>query len=175
MLGSSPFPLTDEEKTALDKERFLTSHRAHAACTREFGRLSDEVARLAGELHGEILDGEADVRMTPGRCIVQLGPVALTLAWLRSTLDSVAEGKLLVIAWRGTIAPGGKQIPERGLGPRSPRTAVALWEETLVADGTSEESWEWRSESDATRAWDSAALASRCVERLRSALAESRG
>ena len=176
MLGSSPIQMSDDDRAEQDRDRFLSSHRALAACTREFGRLGQEIARRAAEIKREVgLEEAPEVRLTPGRCIVQLGPAALTLAWLRSTLDSVANGKLLVIAWRGTIAKHGVRSPERIPAPKSGgRTAVAVWEDTLVASGASEGAWEWESEGEGAKRYDSPALAALCVEQLRKILLEGR-
>ena len=170
MLGSSSAQLSDEEKLAHDSDQFLGSHRALAACTREFGRLAEEVGKRAATLGRETGQDAPELRLAPGRSIVQLGPVALTIAWLRSTLDTVADGRLLVIAWNGTVARGAGQSPERSIGPRAARTAVALWEETFVAAGTSEASWAWRREGGAGETYGSPELADHCVAQLRRAL-----
>src|SRR5688500_4515349 len=71
------------------RQSFLSSHRALAACTREFARLSDEIRQSVAALQGVSADEKAAVRQSPDRCIVQLGPVALTIAWLRKGSDLV--------------------------------------------------------------------------------------
>lgn len=151
-----------------DRERYLGSHRALAACTREFARLAEDVSRLASTLG--VTEETVELRVTPGRCIVQVGPVALTISWLRSTLDSVADGRLLVVAWKGTVGGGAKRGFERAAPPAS-RSAVAIWEETLIADATGDGDWHWYTEGHPTRRFDSETLAKRCVEPLRKALA----
>ena len=110
------------------------------------------------------------IRQTPGHCIIQLGPVAITAAWLRSTIDSAAGGRLLVIVWRGNVAPKHAQHPERRALLRDlPRPATALWEDALVASGSSEETWAWRRETADEIHFSSAHLAASCVERLHTA------
>ncbi|MHB1074354.1 MAG: hypothetical protein ACYC3Q_16350 [Gemmatimonadaceae bacterium] len=153
-----------------DRGSFLQSHRALSACGREFTRLADEVAAHMNALRGQGIEDKLDCRVTPGRCIAQLGPVALTLSWLRSSPDTAADGRLLVMAWMGTVASGSKRLPEHGT-KASARTAETLWEETLVADASSEADWKWRAESDHATAYDSSALAQRCMEPIREALA----
>lgn len=170
MIGSSTATMTAEARHAHDRDHFLSSHRALAACTREFGRLTEEVSRAAAALSREAGDEAPDVRQTPGRCIVQLGPVALTLSWLRSTVDTVADGRLLVVAWRGTVASGTSRLPERSGSVAASRTAEAIWEEVLVADATSEGDWHWHPEHDASERFDSAELAARCLVPLRAVL-----
>jgi hypothetical protein len=162
--------MSAEDRHAFDRDHFLSSHRALAACTRELGRLTDEVSKAATALCREVGDDAPEVRQTPGRCIVQLGPVALTISWLRSTVDTVADGRLLVVAWKGTVASGASRLPERSGNVAAARTAEALWEEVLVVDATSEGDWHWHPENDASQRFDSAALAVRCLLPLRAVL-----
>lgn len=162
-----------ERERESDRERFLGSHRALAACAREFTRLASSVTSRVELLRSQTGDGKPTIKLSPERCIVQLGPVALTVAWLRATLDSVADGRLLVIVWDGTVATRPASSPERLAAPNGPpRTASPVWEEVLVAAATGEGSWRWEVENDATRGYDSPELADRCVERLREALEE---
>jgi hypothetical protein len=171
MLDNTALDLTAEERLEQSRERFLTSHRAIAACAREFNRLVEEVVERANALRAELMiEEEAELRLTPDRCIVQLGPVALTLGWLRGNLDSLADGRLLVIAWEGTIARRRfSQLPERANAPRAAQTATALWEETFVAAAENEASWEWQQEGDRSRQFASPQLAARAVDQLRAA------
>ena len=57
---------------------------ALAVCAREFDRLADDIAKRVLNLQDEEKGLKCDVRRSPGRCIVQLGPVALTISWLRT-------------------------------------------------------------------------------------------
>ena len=169
-------------RDAQDRPSFVGSHRALAVCTREFGRLTGEVALGLTTLHGTGEVEKAILVLSPGRCIVQVGPVALTIAWLRSRLDVVADGELLVVVWHGAVAPPAARFRERvlkdstatGAGP----SAKALWEEVLSVQADSEESWRWRPTAASARAdapstsYTSTELAARSVERLRLAYAE---
>src|SRR5687768_12020936 len=157
------------------RQPFLTSHKALAACAREFARLSREVVDGVAALPGTPAEEKAVVRQSPDRCIVQLGPVALTLAWLRSTHDSVATGELLVIAWRGAVAPRTKNHqPERPVTGPAPLAATALWEQVLTPVGDSEASWAWQPRGTEVGQCSSSELAARCVEQLRVAYEEGR-
>ncbi|MGH7647231.1 MAG: hypothetical protein ACREND_03870 [Gemmatimonadaceae bacterium] len=150
-----------------DRPSFLASHRALAICSRELARLAVDVVRAAGALCGSGVDDKPVERVSPGRCIVQLGPVALTLTWLRSTIDTVADGDLLVIGWRGSVAPRGEHLPERMTERASPLAPVALWEDVFSAAGTDEASWIWRLKNSGTGGYSSTELADLSVERLR--------
>ena len=91
------------------RTNFITSHRATAACARELARLHDAIAdgletwgvgtASAGD-DASLADAPV-VRRTPARCLVQVGPVALTVAWLQRAQGTVADGELLVVVWRG--------------------------------------------------------------------------
>ena len=124
--------------------------------------------RLVEELRGAGIEDAPMVRLSPGRTIVQLGPVALTLTWLRSTLGHVSDGELLVVVWRGAVHPSRKHEPERRSdGPAT--FATTLWEDTLSVEAADEQSWRWRGAAVDGAAWTSTALAERCVERLQQA------
>lgn len=170
MFESIEFQPSESDRAELARERFLTSHRAIAACAREFGQLAQEVSERAGDLRQEVqIEEEPEIRLTPERCIVQVGPVAITIAWLRGPMDSLLDGRLMIIAWRGTI--GRRRFQEmpvrRGTAPT--QTAVSIWEEVYVASAD-EHSWEWQSETDASQRFGSAELAQRAVARLRAAI-----
>lgn len=154
----------------IDPRSFLSSHRALAVRSREFERLTTATVAGVAELHA-MAEHPAEkpvVRRSPDRCLVQSGPFALTLAWLRHTLDSVAEGELLVIVWRGLIAPHGRFGSDLTTTACTPvRSATVLWEEAFKASAADEASWLWRPSGADIGGYRSAELAERCVERLR--------
>lgn len=93
--------------------------------------------------------------------------MALTLAWLRHTLDSAAEGELLVVVWRGLIASRSITASDRTTTNCTPvRSATVVWEEVLQAVAVDEPSWLWRPAGADIGGYRSAELAERCVERL---------
>lgn len=154
-----------------DRGGFLTTHRAQAACTREFARLAEELVKGVGAFHAEGIEDKPVIRHSPGRCIVQLGPVAATMTWLRSTRDAVTEGELLVAVWRGSVMPSNHYAPERTLARQAPAPVAAktVWEEVFFAEAESEDSWTWVSRDPTSRKTVSHALAELCVSRLREA------
>jgi len=118
-----------------------------------------------------MIEEEPELRQTPERCIVQIGPAALTMAWLRGPLDSLADGRLLVIAWQGTIARRRfTERPERLNAPRAVQTAVSIWEESFLASADDEATWKWQSEGDASQRYSSAELATHFIDQTRTAL-----
>ena len=149
-----------------DRPAFLATHRALAVCAREVARLVEAVRQGAVALTAHSAADKLDVRLAPDRCVVQLGPVALTVAWLRSTLDTAERGELLVIVWRGNVARrGAYREPERQL--TSARTATATWEKTYVAAATDEATWRWLAAPELETGYSSDELAAQCVTRLR--------
>lgn len=166
---------TDEFRGA-----FLTSHRATAACARELARLHDAIADgLEAWGIGTPRAGDdanlADVpvvRRTPERCLVQVGPVALTLAWLQRAHATVADGELLVVVWSGAVAVQAPRSFERAALRAGASSATPVWEIVLTATGESEAEWAWMSTTIADATLSSATLADQCLDQLRAAHAE---
>jgi len=158
-----------------DGSGFLHSHRAFAICTKEFDLLADEIARQVKELDVTAGGGQSEIRRAPNRCIVQVGPIALTISWLRSGSETITEGRLLVIEWVGIVGRGAKRFPER-VAERSPAKperppATIASEATLRADASSADDWRWRREDGVRSSYSSMELATLWVESLRKRLA----
>jgi hypothetical protein len=152
-----------------DPRPFLSSFRALSVRLREFDCLTEAAARGVAALAASdsALPDKPVVRRSPDRCVIQFGEVALTLAWLRHTLDSAAEGELLVVVWRGLIASRGITVSDRTTTNCTPvRSATVVWEEVLQAVAVDEPSWLWRPAGADIGGYRSAELAERCVERL---------
>jgi hypothetical protein len=154
---------TAAEREARESDSDLGSYRASSALDRELERLSEEIARRISRLGAERADLAPEVDRAPGRCTVQVGPVALSLSWIRSRPDSVASGRLMIIEWEGTI---GRRASKSGPRPR------ALREETLRAIATRAEDWHWCSEDAEAQTYGTRELAARCVASLECALSE---
>ncbi|HEX2716663.1 MAG TPA: hypothetical protein VHM67_03225 [Gemmatimonadaceae bacterium] len=153
-----------------DVQPFLGTARAQSVCNRELDRLVTTVAdRLstAADLPG---GATAEVRRSPGRCIVQLGPVALTMSWVRGSVDTVLNGRLMVVEWRGTVGRPNAAAPEQRIASRAAQPARVVHETVLIADATSERDWLWRREDADGVAFASTELATRCVDSLVRAL-----
>jgi hypothetical protein len=156
---------------------FLTSHRAAAACARELARLHDAIVDgLTAWGVGTVREGDdaslADapaVRRTPGRCLVQVGPVALTVAWLQRAHDTVAGGELLVVVWRGAVAVQTMRGFEHTADRAGASSATPVWERVLTVTADSEAEWSWIPAGMADVTLSSASLADQCIERLRAA------
>jgi hypothetical protein len=150
-----------------DHRTFLTSPRAASACRRELDRLNDELTRRLAEVQAAGALEPFNVRAALDRWIVQWGPVSLSVVWLQTARDTVSDGELLVIAWRGVAGRRLSQTPERPDIGRSP-SATAVWEEVLAPIAPDEASWAWmpRGAGAGATLWSSAELAAYCVQRL---------
>jgi hypothetical protein len=174
MTGSSPAQRLADNVYEPSAQPFLATHRALSACSREFGRLTDEAVQRATALHAAAgVEEKLTVRQSPSRCIVQLGPVALTIAWLRSRSDVVAHGELLVIVWRGAVARREARYTERPTWWPTPTAATLVWESVLTPAAASEVAWTWQATALDGAEYSSPELAACCVDQLRLAYVES--
>lgn len=158
-----------ETKFGPDRTNFLSSHRAQSVASREFTRVSDAMVASAKRLASLNACEPPVLRLSPERCIIQLGPVALTVAYIRSGSDVPPGGQLLAIIWHGTIAPRGDHTPERIGARRVPPPPVSVWEESLVVSADSEASWHWHPNGVDQAGYTSPELADRCIAQLHQA------
>jgi len=161
----------DDEKRARARSTFLASQRALALINRELDSLSNAVLRLC-QTPGTLPDGLApEMRRTPDRYTVQLGPVGLSFSWIRGRSNSIADGQLLVIEWSGQLADASP-TPESEM-------AMPAFEHVLQAHATSPEDWHWRRTDLDLCAYTTRDLAAQCltsvVKRLSSIRPASNG
>lgn len=162
------------------RSSFLSSHRATAACARELARLYEAIADgLTAWSDGIARAGDAAaqaeapvVRRTPERCLVQFGPVALTVAWLQRAQETVAEGELLVVVWRGAVAVHAPRGFEHTGDRAGASSATPVWETVLGPIAGSEAEWAWVPAGMADVTLSSTTLAAQCIQRLRAAHVE---
>ena len=143
--------------------------------TPEFDRLAEDIAKRVTDLEDEAKGLKADVRRSPGRCIVQLGPVALTISWLRTRAETVSQGRLLIVEWTGTVGANGAQEYVNGVPTVAvTQTAKLVREAVFLADAGDEKSWTWRREGKTARkAYRSTDLAKTVVSSINGTLRES--
>ena len=168
-----------DETTAVNKgwnapTEFLKTARAAPACARELEALGDAIVKAVQLWHrdqlAETLPDKPAARRAPGRCVVQVGPVALSFAWLPAAQQDVSLGELLVIVWHGQVGP--RREPRRDSAPQGhiPSSAVQLWEGVFHAGVVGTDGWRWCApDIRPEAAQDTAALAAEAVERLQAA------
>jgi hypothetical protein len=161
-----------DERQARDRDAYLGSHRSGPACARELERLADDVVERVEAIERDEAAGEVDIRRGAGRCIIQLGPVALTMSWIRSRTDAVIEGRLMIMEWDGIVRRGTNQLPERAPVRPTSAPATLLREDVFVADATAEQNWRWRRDGRQFGTYTSRDLATRCLASLTARLEE---
>jgi hypothetical protein len=144
---------------------FLGSSRAVAVCAREFERLADTIAKRATSA-AEKVGAKAEVQRMPDRCLVQLGPVALSVSWVRERVDTVATGRLMIAEWQGTVVRQPRPADMQTTTTTNHGPATLVSERILRADATGEPDWLWRHEPVADLGYVSRDLAAHCVESL---------
>jgi hypothetical protein len=159
-------------RRAADAATFLGSSRAVAVCAREFERLADGIAKRAATI-GDKAGTKAEVQRMPDRCIVQLGPVALSVSWIRERVDTVATGRLMIAEWNGTVVRAAQRPPESVTHSVVQGPATLVRENILRADATGEPDWIWRREATADLGYASRDLAAKCVDSLLLSLQET--
>lgn len=177
MIGSAQPPRALDWRDAESQHAFLRSQRAKATCTREVQRVAEGVVAGATRLaqaHGLAIP---TTKPSPDRIMVQLGPVAVSLAWLKGGgSDAPVGGELLAIVWKGALAArGGAFTPERVAAPVRTIAPVTVWEEALTPSATTPEDWHWHAHGLESAGHTSDEVAARCVAALRSALESALG
>jgi hypothetical protein len=162
-----------EERRLRDRDSYLASHRSGPACSRELERLTDDVIQRVEALDRADEAPEIEVKRGAGRCIIQLGPVALTMSWIRSRTDAVIEGRLMIMEWDGVVRRGTDHVPERAPVRHAGRPATLLREDVFLADTANEQDWRWRRDGRALGTYTSRDLASRCLASLTARLDEA--
>ena len=161
-----------DERLVRDRDSYLGSHRSGPACARELERLADDVIQRVESMERDEAAGEIEVRRGAGRCIIQLGPVALTMSWIRSRTDAVIEGRLMIMEWDGIVRRGTDQVPERAPVRHAYQPATLLREDVFVADAATEQTWRWRRDGRSLGTYTSRDLAARCMASLTARLEE---
>lgn len=172
MIAHAPQGVATSKKVTPDHQEFLATHRAQSVALREFTRVTDALGAQAKQIAAEFGQEAPIMRMSPDRCILQLGPVALTVAHLRKGAGSQVGGQLLAIVWEGIIAPRGDHVPERIGARRAEVPPRGVWEESYTVSAHDEASWHWHPRGPQDEGFTSVELASRCMGALVAALPE---
>jgi hypothetical protein len=132
---------------------FLAQPRAFSSLRREIDALA---AALRVGLDGfdkteqRSPEGVAELQTLPHRLVAQLGAVGLTFSWVAGRLASVADGRLLVIEWKGVL-PSRLGVPAKA--------AAAVRETVYRPEATGPDGWRWRADEPGGRAYSTKHLA----------------
>jgi hypothetical protein len=163
--------VSEVDKRAEVAATFLGSSRAQAICAREFERLADSIAKRAASA-AEKAGTKAEVQRMPDRCLVQLGPVALSVSWVRERVDTAATGRLMIAEWQGTVVRTPRPADMAPVAPAPIVPARLMRENILRADATGEPDWLWRREPVADVGYATRDLAAHAVDSLMLSLQE---
>jgi hypothetical protein len=163
--------ISELDKRAEIAATFLGSSRAQAICAREFERLADSIAKRAASA-AEKAGTKAEVQRMPDRCLVQLGPVALSVSWVRERVDTAATGRLMIAEWQGTVVRTPRPADMAPVAPAPIVPARLVRENILRADATGEPDWIWRREPVADVGYATRDLAAHAVDSLMLSLQE---
>jgi hypothetical protein len=130
---------------------FLSQPRSLSAFRHAFDDLADELNRHVSAERERRSDRHSDLRCSPNRLVVQLGDVGLSFSWLAGRSGAVADGRLMVIEWQGTIVQsrGGEKLNAPSPGR----------ERVFQAEATGPDNWCWRAADAGSGAYSSRDLA----------------
>jgi hypothetical protein len=149
---------------------FLKTHRAITACARELEALADAAVAEVDAWHSTGIADKPTARRSPKRCVIQVGPVALSITWLPSVGGDIATGELLVVVWHGILGPRPDYHFERVSSGPPPSAAREVWQRVLHPGVVGADSWRWLEDGqEAAHGQTGAQLAARCVDALRDA------
>ena len=137
---------------------FLAQPRAQSALRHQLDALVEELETVVDRCKAEQPDRVFELQVLPNRIVARLDDVAVSFSWLTGGSTSIAEGRLLVIAWRN-VASGVK-------GSAALKSAVMIHERSYAADGGTPDTWRWRAEDGVRQAYSSANLAAAWIARI---------
>ena len=122
---------------------YLGQPRAHTALRRELDTICAELEprfEPAGRQGGEHI---AELHREPHRVVARLDDVGLSFSWVPGRAGTVADGRLMVIEWRGIAATRGVTAL---------RTARPIRERVYSAEASGVDDWRWRADAPNGRA-----------------------
>jgi hypothetical protein len=132
--------------------------------------LADAVVAEVNAWTGAAQLDKAKATRTPRRSLFQVGPVALSIAWLPPSSGDLGDGELLVAVWHGVIGVQPQYQFERVTPSPPPSAAREVWEEVLHPGVVAQDSWRWVArEQPSAQGMTGAELATVCVAKLRHA------
>lgn len=145
--------------------RFLAQPRAASALRREFDALGAELSARLPDIKARRSEPDVELHSLPHRLILRTGETGLSFSWINAGSGTVADGRLLVILWRGVAAQS------RGIAAL--KSATPVREGSYHAEGTNPETWQWRSDDANGQAWSTANLAAMWLADVTGELAAS--
>lgn len=142
--------------------RFLAQPRAQSTLRREFDLLATQLSALVPHTTRERgvrgvdrvethTDPIVELHSLPHRLILRMGEMGLSFSWVNNGTGSVADGRLLVILWRG-VSPQQK-------GVAALKSATPVREASYRVEATDPDTWLWRGDDGTGQVWSTVNLA----------------
>lgn len=142
---------------------FLSQPRAQSALRHELDAIATELKLAMERCRASEPDRSFELHVLPYRLVAKLDDVAISFSWLTGRVPTVADGCLLVIAWRN--------VSDSARGLDALRSASALREQTYLAEGSAPDEWRWRGDERDGPSYGSASLVAEWVARASTARA----
>lgn len=133
---------------------FLAQTRAFSALRHELDAIAAEVKPLLDLEAAHGTDRKVELHTVPYRLIARLDTVGVSFSWVTGRVGTVADGRLLVIQWKGVT---------NARGPAALKTAAPMRERIYRVEGNNPDSWRWRDETANGRAYSTANLVAEWV------------
>jgi len=162
--GGSVRPAAPPATAAADAPRwpdpptpFMAQPRAFTALRHEFDALVAQLEAIVEERRAAQPERLVELQVLPHRAVARLDDVAISFSWVSGRASTVAEGRLMVIAWND-VAYG-----LRGLDAL--RSAKPVHERVYRAEGATPDEWRWRADDLTGQPYSSTNLAAQWVAR----------
>jgi hypothetical protein len=136
---------------------FLAQPRAQSALRHQLDALVEELETAVDRCKVAQPDRMFELNVLPHRLVARLDDVAVSFSWLTGGSTSIADGRLLVIAWRDVANV-------KGLAAL--KSAAMIHERSYAADGSTADAWRWRAEDPVRQPYSSADLAAAWIARI---------
>ena len=143
---------------------FLSQPRAHSALRHELDAIAEELEAEIERYRATSPDQVFELHVVPYRLIARLNEIALTVSWISGPQSTVADGRLMVIAWR--------DVSSQKRGVEALRSASPTRERIYHATGSTADEWCWRADDVTDMPYSSANLAADWIARAAVARAD---
>jgi hypothetical protein len=136
---------------------YLSQPRAHSALRHELDKIIGELKPIIHR--GRIAQPERtfELHVVPHRMVARLDDAAVSFSWLNGPMPLVADGRLMVIAWRDVA----RDVP----GVAALKSAVQIHERIYAAEANAPDEWCWRATDVTAQPYSSSQLAAAWIAR----------
>jgi hypothetical protein len=144
---------------------FLAQPRAFSTLRHEFDVIVEELESAVDDARAAWPERTFELHLQPHRVIARLEDVAISVSWVTGRDATVADGRLMVIAWR--------DVPAGVRGLAALKSARPTRERIYNVEGTAPDQWRWRSDDRTGQPYSSANLVAQWLARASIARAKA--